>query len=65
MHYNAGAHVATQNRLDALAGHTPMPEAYAHAHYIWFVFVGIALFSAVSLIIYGRVTARLDRGAAA
>jgi len=49
-----------QARLDALANHTPMPEAYAHAHYLWFVFVGIATFSAISLIIYGQVTKRLD-----
>ena len=39
----------------ALEGKGPMPEAYAHAHYLWFVFVGIAMVSAVSLIIYGRV----------
>lgn len=34
--------------------------AYDHAHYIWFVFVGIALVSAISLIIYGYVTKRID-----
>jgi len=39
----------------ALQGQGPMPEAYAHAHYLWFVFVGIAMVSAISLIIYGRV----------
>jgi dipeptide/tripeptide permease len=54
-----------QARLDALANHTPMPEAYAHAHYLWFVFVGIAMFSAISLIIYGQVTKRLDAKKAA
>ncbi len=41
------------------------PEAYAtateHAHYIWFVFVGIGLISAVALLIYGYVTRRIDR----
>lgn len=40
-------------------------EAYAaateHAHYIWFVFVGIGLISAVALLIYGYVTRRIDR----
>lgn len=40
------------------------PEAYAaatqHAHYIWFVFVGIGLISAISLLIYGFVTRKLD-----
>ena len=52
-------------RLAALAGDGPMPEAYAHAHYIWFVFVGIALVSAIALIVYGAVTRRLDARAAA
>ncbi len=42
-------------RLAALAGNGAMPEAYAHAHYIWFVFVGIAAVAAVSLVIYGRL----------
>jgi dipeptide/tripeptide permease len=47
-------------RLLALKGEAPMPEAYAHAHYIWIVFVGIALVSALSLIVFGAVTRRLD-----
>jgi len=42
-------------RLEALAGNGSMPEAYAHAHYIWFVFVVIAFVSAIALVIYGRV----------
>ncbi|MCR9159518.1 MAG: MFS transporter [Nannocystaceae bacterium] len=42
-------------RLASLAGSGAMPEAYAHAHYIWFVFVGIASVAAVSLVVYGRV----------
>ncbi len=41
------------------------PEAYtaatANAHYIWFVFVGIGLISAVALLIYGKVTRAIDR----
>jgi dipeptide/tripeptide permease len=43
-------------RLAALAGDGPMPSAYAHAHYIWIVFVAISFVSAVALVIYGRVT---------
>ncbi len=39
-------------------------EAYAtatqHAHYIWYVFVGIGLISAVALLIYGYVTRKAD-----
>ncbi len=33
----------------------PHDVLYAHAHYIWYVFAGIGLLSAVSLLIYGRV----------
>jgi len=50
-------------RLASLAGDGPMPTAYAHAHYIWFVFVGIAVVSAVSLIVYGKVVTALDNRA--
>ncbi|MFT3752233.1 MAG: MFS transporter [Paludibacter sp.] len=35
--------------------------ATAHAHYIWYVFVGVGLVSAVALLIYGYVTRRMDR----
>jgi len=49
-----------QQRLDALAGTGSMPEAYAQAHYIWFVFLGIALTSAIGLIVFGRVVKRID-----
>ncbi|MEN8115643.1 MAG: MFS transporter [Bacteroidota bacterium] len=35
-------------------------EAATNAHYIWYFFVGIALISAVALIIYGQVVRRLD-----
>lgn len=39
--------------------------ASAHAHYIWYVFAGIALVSAIALIIYGYVVKRLDARRAA
>ncbi len=42
-------------RVAALAGEGAMPQAYAHAHYIWFVFVGIAAVAAIALVIYGRL----------
>lgn len=35
-------------------------HAYDHAHYIWFVFVGIAFVSAIALVIYGRITRKMD-----
>ena len=34
--------------------------ATTNAHYIWYVFVGIGLISAVALVIYGQVVKRLD-----
>jgi dipeptide/tripeptide permease len=43
-----------------IAGEGPIPAAYAHAHYIWFVFVAIAAVSAIALVVYGRVVARID-----
>ncbi len=36
--------------------HEEWQAASAHAHYIWYYFAGIALFAAISLIIYGKVT---------
>jgi Na+/melibiose symporter-like transporter len=35
--------------------------ATSHAHYIWFVFVGIGLISAIALLIYGFVTRKMDK----
>jgi len=44
-------------------GYTPTEYASitTHAHYIWYVFFGIGLISAIALIIYGIVTRRMDR----
>ncbi|MBS2209933.1 hypothetical protein KEM09_00855 [Carboxylicivirga mesophila] len=39
---------------------TEKVTAYDHAHYIWFFFVGVALVSAISLIVYGYVTKKID-----
>ena len=52
-------------RLAALAGQGEMPAAYAHAHYIWFAFMGIAALSAVGLIVFGAVVKRIDARAEA
>jgi dipeptide/tripeptide permease len=52
-------------RLEALAGNGPMPEAYAHAHYLWFTFVGVAVLATIALIIFGQVTRRIDARKAA
>ncbi len=44
----------------ALAGQGPLPAAYAHAHYLWYVFAGIGLAAFVALVIFNAVTARMD-----
>lgn len=38
-----------------------MATAYAHAHYIWYVFAGIGLAAFCMLLIYKTVTDRIDR----
>ena len=43
------------------ATHQEWESAAVHAHYIWYYFVGIALVSAVALIIYGQVVKRIDQ----
>ncbi len=41
--------------------HEEWESAAAHAHYIWYYFVGIALISAFALIVYGQVVKRIDK----
>ncbi|NDV69082.1 peptide MFS transporter [Dysgonomonas sp. 25] len=40
---------------------TDYAAATAHAHYLWLVFFGIGLVSAIALIIYGRVVKGIDK----
>lgn len=47
------------------ASHEAWQAAAVNAHYIWYVFAGIALTSAIALIIYGRIVKRLDAKQAA
>jgi len=47
------------------ASHEAWQAAAGNAHYIWYVFATIALVSAISLIIYGKVIRHLDKKAAA
>ncbi len=43
-------------------GRTPeWQQASLHAHYIWYYFGAIAFISAISLVIYGNITKRLDQ----
>ncbi len=38
----------------------PMPEAYANAHYIWYVFAGVGVVAFLCLVVYAWVVHRLD-----
>ncbi len=49
----------------ALAGQGPMPEAYAHAHYLWYAYVGVGFISLVALLVFMAVTKKLDEKKAA
>src|SRR6056300_1590140 len=40
--------------------HAAWESAASNAHYIWYYFAAIAMTSAISLIIYGKVIQRLD-----
>ncbi|MFQ5589977.1 MAG: MFS transporter [Phycisphaerae bacterium] len=50
-----------QQRLDAIANSTPLPEVYAHAHYIWFYFSAVGLVALIAMLIFKTVTRRIDR----
>jgi hypothetical protein len=43
-------------RTQALLGQAEMPAAYAHAHYIWFVFAGIGAAALLTLLLFQAVT---------
>jgi len=43
------------------ASHEAYAVATQHAHYIWFVFVGVGLVSAVALLTYGYITRKIDK----
>jgi dipeptide/tripeptide permease len=43
-----------------LAGRAPMPEAYAHAHYLWYAFALVGLVSLIAMAIFVTVTRRAD-----
>lgn len=46
----------------ALAGQGPMPEAYAHAHYLWYAYIGVGVVSLIALLVFIAVTRKLDAG---
>lgn len=45
----------------SLPAGTDYAEATAHAHYLWLVFFGIGLVSAIALLIYGKVVNKIDK----
>jgi dipeptide/tripeptide permease len=49
----------------ALLGQGPMPVEYAHAHYLWYAYVGVGLISLTALLIFIAVTKKMDEGKAA
>ncbi len=51
--------IATQH-TQWLAGQAPIPETYAHAHYLWFAYTGVGLISLTLLIGYIWWTRRID-----
>jgi dipeptide/tripeptide permease len=60
--YLLDAYCPNPNRADLK--HLSLAELepyYANADYIWYAFTAIAILSAVALIIYGRVTANIDK----
>ncbi|MEZ4387557.1 MAG: MFS transporter [Candidatus Krumholzibacteriia bacterium] len=44
----------------ALAGQGPLPEAYAHAHYLWYAYALVGFISLLALLVFGAVTKKLD-----
>ena len=43
-----------------LAGHGPIPQAYAQAHYLWYTYAGIGFLSFLLMVVYVVVTGRAD-----
>jgi dipeptide/tripeptide permease len=44
----------------ALAGQGPMPDAYAHAHYLWYAFAIVGAISLAAMLVFTAVTRRID-----
>ena len=50
-----------QQRLDAIANGTPLPEVYAHAHYIWFAFASVGVAAFLAMLVFKYVTNVIDK----
>ncbi|MBI5838439.1 MAG: MFS transporter [Candidatus Eisenbacteria bacterium] len=53
------AAVQQQHAL-ALAGQAPMPDAYAHAHYLWYAFAIVGAISFAAMMVFIVVTRSID-----
>ncbi len=49
-----------QQHAQWLAGQAAMPEAYAHAHYLWYAFTAVGVLSLALMLVYIAWTRRLD-----
>ena len=45
----------------AIANNTALPEAYAHAHYIWYVYAAIGFAAFIAILIFKYITRTIDR----
>ncbi len=45
----------------ALAGQNALPSVYAHAHYLWFFYVGVGIVALGALLVFKCVTTVLDK----
>jgi hypothetical protein len=37
-----------------------MPEAYVHAHYLWYAYTGVGVVTLAALLVYMWLTGRID-----
>jgi len=47
-----------------IASPAQMPQAYAHAHYLWYAFAAIGAVALLALLLFAAVTRRIDAGRA-
>jgi len=50
-----------RQRLDAIANGTPLPEIYAQAHYIWYVFAAVGAAAFLAMLVFKFTTGAIDR----
>jgi MFS family permease len=54
------AAAARQQHAQWLMGQAPMPEAYAHAHFLWYAFAGLGFLCFALMLVFILVGARRD-----